>query len=274
MPDLGAERRKRGGGSPSPMRPSRGRGMEKEKGRRKRGRGLTGPSDRLWAKLPLHRQGASFRWDSSAAVACLRRSGPSAPKDARFGSLACLCRPLPSPRPPVNHSNSRPASFLKSGPDVVFTPGGTSALTVSPWADLDTLVYSQSAFRFLFFLFSVRECRVRACCNQFSNLDRVPGSHPLINALPDLLQLRHCTCCCYHQSPEHKRPLLSQATCPICALPNARPPPTHAPFRRLCVFFPSTASRSRRQPWNPSLMRPKRYVPTRHSTPASVPPLT
>lgn len=78
-------------------------------------------------------------------VACLRPSEPPPHRKTRASDgsrvFAALAWSHSIHLSNVNHSNSRPASFLKSGSDVVFTPGGTPALTVPhtilPWADLD-----------------------------------------------------------------------------------------------------------------------------------------
>jgi len=110
-----------------------------------------------------------------SAVACLRRSGPSAPKDARFGWLACLCRPLP--RPPTCQPLEFPSCELPEvWPRCCLYPGRhfcADGLAVG--RSRHSFIPSRS---FASFLFPVRECRARACCNRCSNLDLVPGSHP------------------------------------------------------------------------------------------------
>ncbi len=127
--------------------------LEREKGRRAkgekgetaqartqqdRGRGR-GVSQTMWAELqaPTEATGSSCGFSVGLLVACLRPPDPptlppSAPKDARFERLACLCRPFSS-----NPSTCHPVEFPACDPsdvwpDAVFTPGRTPALTVLP----------------------------------------------------------------------------------------------------------------------------------------------
>jgi hypothetical protein len=67
------------------------------------------------------------------SLVCDRQAPPLHRKTrASDGSrvFAALAWSIPFHLSNVNHSNSRRTSFLKFGSDVVFTPGGTSALTV------------------------------------------------------------------------------------------------------------------------------------------------
>jgi len=71
-------------------------------------------------RAPKHRQGASCGFSVELLVACLRPSDPpvlppSAPKDARFERLACLCRPFSS-----NPSTCHPVEFPACDPSEVW----------------------------------------------------------------------------------------------------------------------------------------------------------
>ena len=123
----------------------------------------------MWAELQStdREQAAGFRWNSWSLV-CDPQTLPFYPRPhqktrASNGSRVFAALSLRI-RPPVIQSNSRPATLLKFGPDVVATPGRTPALTVLPWGrSRHSFTVVWQSIRGPFSLsFPLRECRARA----------------------------------------------------------------------------------------------------------------
>jgi hypothetical protein len=151
------------------------------------------------------------------SLVCDRQAPPLHRKTrASDGSrvFAALAWSIPFHLSNVNHSNSRRTSFLKFGSDVVFTPGGTSALTV-----LHTILPRGGRSRHSFYSHPqsvIHFVSFRSCSSSSSSSNRTPARCSqqtrrnslalIISDLPYLPQLRHCAYYCCDQHPDHERP--------------------------------------------------------------------
>ena len=118
-----------------------GKGERRDSGNQDAARGKT-----MWAELQStdREQAAGFRWNSWSLVCdpqTIPFYPPSAPKDARFERLACLCRPFSS-----NPSTCHPVEFPACDPSEVWPrccryPGPHSCADGLALGQISTLVY-------------------------------------------------------------------------------------------------------------------------------------